>query len=425
MKKVLIVLMLACLLVPLLALQAQDQEIVTITWWATERGRDTAATRDMHFTLARTFEEQHPNIRIALSLFPSRGFDTRVLTAIAAGEGPDIWYTYFAPDIAEQGFLEDLTPYFEQSEIDETWFQSARIRGFYNDRYWAAPRDAVSAYIAYNKDMFDAAGLAYPEAGWTVEDYRQAALALTDRDNDLYGSGDGGDGCMQWSPFSFNLGADIVSPDGRAVAGYMDTPEGIAAWQWCLNLVTEDQVTAPPELQDQFGENVFPSGRVGMQVVSDWEVPAIIEQADFNWGLVQPPRFNEETDEIPWADSYMYYMWSGSQHKEETWQFLEWLTGPEAQTIAAEAGVWSPNSPAIWEQLGWDEDPIHSVSYNELLRADRVPNYLRSQYYWDCVGGPVSNIRVRWIDGGERDLAAIVAEETAAAQACLDENYGS
>ncbi|MCB9450684.1 MAG: sugar ABC transporter substrate-binding protein [Anaerolineaceae bacterium] len=424
-KRFLLVLALLALLLPAVLVVAQD-EVVTVTWWATERGRDTAATRDMHFTLARTFEESHPNIRVALALYPSRGFATRVLTAIAADEGPDVFYHYFAPDIANQGFLEDLTPYIEASGSSTNWFPNGVARGIYEGHTYAVPRDAAAGFVAYNKDLFDAAGVAYPEDGWTIADFRALANQLTNRDNDIYGVGAivGGEGCMLWSPFSFNLGGEITSPDGRDVVGYMDSPETVAAMTWCLELVTEDQVTAPAELQDQFGELVFLSGNVAMQSISDWELAAITEQADFNWAVVAPPRYDENTDVVPWTDSYMYYMWNGSRHKDAAWELMNWLSGPEAQRIAAEAGVWTPNGPAVYQELGWDTDPIRSVSYNQLINSERVPNYLRSQYFWDCVYGPLADTRVRWIEGGERDVAGMLAEGAVQAQACLDDNYG-
>jgi multiple sugar transport system substrate-binding protein len=427
MKKFLAVLVLVSILLPVLAVGAQDEPVVTLTWWATERGRDTAATRELHFALARAFEAAHPNILVAVSLYPSRGFATRITTAIAAGEGPDIWYHYYATDIAAQGFLEDLTPYIEESGVADQWFASAARRAVYQDRYYGVPRDAVSGFIVYNKDIFDAAGVAYPEDGWTMADYREKANALTNIENDTYGSGgiEGGEGCMLWSPFSFNLGGDITSLDGRTVAGYMDTPASIDAMRWCLEIVTEDKVASPADMAEQFGEVTFMSGKVGMQSVSDWEIPALEEQATFNWGVVAPPRFNEDSEVIPWADSYVYYMGSGSDHKDEAWQLLEWLSGPEAQKMAAEAGVWTPNGPAIWEELGWDTDPIKSVSYNQLINSELTPNYLRSQFFFDCVAGPITDTRVRWIEGGERDLDTMMAEATTSAQSCLDENYAN
>lgn len=426
MKKSLMILLMALVLVPLLGAQAQG-EVVTVTWWATERGRDTAATRDLHFQLARAFEAANPDIQVSVALYPSRAFATRVFTAIAAGEGPDIWYHYYATDIATQGFLEDLTPYIEASDVAERWFDSARRRAVYEDKYYGVPRDAVSGFVAYNKDIFDAAGVPYPEDGWTIADYRALANQLTDRENDQYGVGGivGGEGCMLWSPFSFNLGGELTSEDGRQVVGFMDSQPTINAMRWCLELVTEDQVTTPPDMGDQFGEITFMSGQVAMQSLSDWEIPALEEQQDFNWGVVAPPRFDENTEVIPWADSYVYYMWNGSRHKDEAWRLLEWLTGPEAQRMAAEAGVWSPNGPAIWQELGWDQDPIKSVSYNQLANSERTPNYLRSQFFWDCVAGPLTDVRVRWIEGGERDVETMMAEGAQTAQACLDENYAA
>lgn len=423
MKKFLVMLLFASILLPVLAVHAQEK--VTVTWWATERGRDTAATRELHYQLARAFEAANPDIQVALSLYPNRGFGTRVTTAIAAGEGPDVWYQYYAPDTAAQGFLEDLTPYLDATPgLADSWFESARRRAVYMDKYYGVPRDAVSSFVAYNKDIFDAAGVEYPQDGWTVADYLADAEKLNAPDSDTYGVGgiEGGEGCMQWSLFSFNLGTDWVSPDGRTVVGYMDTPEAVKAMEWCLNL---GAVASPAQMADQFGENSFMSGKVALQTVSDWEIPPLQQQTDFQWGVVEAPRFDENTDVVPWADSYMYYMWSGSEHKDAAWKLMAFLSGPEAQKMAAEANVWTPNSPAVWQELGWDKDPIKSVSYNQLMNSEITPNYLRSQFYFDCVNGPLNDVRTRWIENGERDLQAMMTEAAAGAQSCLDENYAN
>ena len=409
--------------------EISDDDIVTVTWWGTERGRDTAATRDLHFQLARAFEETHPNTKIAVSLFPSRGFSKRVLTAIAANQGPDIWYHYFATDIATQGFLEDLTPYMEADGVnpEERWFPIGQQRATYNGHYYGVPRDATAGFIAYNKDMFDAAGIPYPEEGWTIDDYRNIALQLTDADNDQYGVGAivGSTGCFQWSSFSFNMGADFVSLDGKKVDGYMNTPEAINAMQYCLGLTADDHVTAPSGLQEQFGELVFVSGKIGMQHISTWELPAIREQADFNWGVVAPPRFNENTDEIAWTDSYMMYMWSGSPHKQRAWEFLNWLSGPEAAKIMAESGIWTPAVPQVWEDMGWDKDPVLSVPWKELHKETRVANYERSQFYWDCVGGIFDDLWTNYVELGDKDIEGFIMPAVSDAQMCLDDNYAS
>ncbi len=411
------------------AVEAGEDDVVTITWWGTERGRDTAETREMHFELARAFEEEHPNTKIAVALFPSRGFSNRVLTAIAAGEGPDVFYHYFATDIATQGFIEDLTPYIEASDFDpaERWFPIGNQRAVYDGRYYGVPRDATAGFIAYNMDMLDAAGLAYPEEGWTIADYRDMAIALTDVETDQYGIGAivGTPGCFQWSSFSFNMGTDFLSPDGSEVVGYLDTPEAVEALQFCMDLTATDQVAAPAGLQEQFGELVFLSGQVGLQHISTWELAALNEDADFNWGVVAPPRYDENADQIAWTDSYAYYMASDTVEKQRTWEFMEWLSGPEAGMMMAEAGIWTPATPAVWEELGWQDDPILGVAWNELQKETRVANYERSQFYWDCVGDIFYDVWTNYVDLGDTDIEGFLATAVPEAQMCLDDNYAS
>ena len=404
-----------------------DEDVVTITWWGTERGRDTAAAREVHYQLARAFEEGHPNTKVAVALFPSKGFATRILTSVAAGEAPDLWYHYFAADIANQDFVEDLTPYIEASGIDpaEVWFPIGQQRGAYQDRIYGLPRDATAGVIAYNKAIFDAAGVAYPEAGWTIADYREKAIALTDAANDTYGVGAivGSPGCFQWSSFSYNMGTDFISPDGRDVAGYMDTPEAMEALKYCLDLTATDEATAPAGMQEQYGELVFVSGQVGMQHISTWELDAINEQVDFEWAVVEPPQYDADTPGIAWTDSYIYNMWNGSEHKERTYDFMEWLTGPEAGKILAESGVWTPAVPAVWEEMGWPEDPIMGIFWTELQKETRIANYERSQFYWDCVGDIFYDVWSNYVELGETDLESYLPTMVEDAQLCLDDNF--
>lgn len=404
--------------------ELSEEDVVTINWWATERGRDTAATREMHFQLARAFEEAHPNTRVAVSLFPSRGFATRVLTAIAAGEGPDIWYHYWAPDIASQGFLEDLTPYLEADEInpEELWFPIGRIRGMYEGKYYGLPRDATGYVYAYNKDLFDAAGVDYPQEGWTRDDYREAALAISDPANGVYGVPTIDSGWFQWHPTSFNLGVEFLSEDGKQVQGYMDTPEAIEAMRWVFDLAATDKVSAPAGLAEQFGLD-FLSGQIGLFGLTTWEVPAFLEGVNFEYGILPPFSAAEGEEAVAWTDSYMYYMNKDSQYKDRVWEFMKFLTGEEGGKLVAESGVWTPAIPAIWEEMGWTEDPILGPIYNELHKPARVLNYERSQYFFDCVGPVFDQATTAYLEEGNTDLESLIPPLVSEAQACLDENY--
>ena len=49
------------------------------------------------------------------------------------------------------------------------------------------PKDLDSAAVWYNKDMFDEAGIPYPTADWTWDDFREIAKKLTKADGSQYG----------------------------------------------------------------------------------------------------------------------------------------------------------------------------------------------------------------------------------------------
>jgi len=292
----------------------------------------------------------------------------------------------------------------------------------YDGKYYAVPRDATGYVFAYNKDLFDKAGVEYPQPGWTVEDFREKAIAVANPDQGVYGTSAIDSGWFQWHPFSFNLGVDFVSEDGRTVAGLMDTPEAFSAMHFILDLAAKDKVSAPAGMAEQYGLD-FLSGQIGLFGLPTWEVPLFLEKAAFNYGIVPPPSFKEGEEAIAWTDSYMFYMNKDTQYSERVWEFMKFLSGPEGGKIMAESGVWTPAIPAIWEEMGWAEDPILGPIYNELQKPARVLNYERSQFYFDCVSTIFDQVTTAYIDQGNTDVETMVPPLVTDAQACLDKNY--
>src|SRR5690606_32249712 len=93
---------------------------------------------------------------------------------------------------------------------------------------YGMPATYVGLILYYNKDLFDAAGLAYPDDTWTRDTFTEAALALT-QDSAGKRSGEADfnvDDIVQWG-VSHNLGY------------------GLAAHVWNNGggLISEDQMT--------------------------------------------------------------------------------------------------------------------------------------------------------------------------------------
>jgi ABC-type glycerol-3-phosphate transport system substrate-binding protein len=89
------------------------------------------------------------------------------------------------PDATSAGYFLDLAPLtsadssFNADDFFPTVWNSARWDG----GVWLIPAAATVYLLNYDMDAFDRAGLSYPNAAWTFEDFSHAARALTVRDD--------------------------------------------------------------------------------------------------------------------------------------------------------------------------------------------------------------------------------------------------
>ena len=142
-------------------------------------------------SLVDAFEVAHPDIDVELIHIPGQDdYRARLAVDLAAGTPADVFlsnYRLYAP-FAARGALEPLEPYLQQSEIiAEADFYPEVMDPFrWRGELMCIPQNASSLVVYYDKALFDAAGLAYPDDDWTWDDFVATAEALT---KDLDGDG--------------------------------------------------------------------------------------------------------------------------------------------------------------------------------------------------------------------------------------------
>ena len=145
----------------------------------------------------------------------------KVLTAVAAGKYPDITYLYgsWMANIAKSPKLATLDDLIANSP-DFNWddfFPAEREAATVDGKVVGIPALVDNLALVYNKDVFDKAGLAYPTAEWTWDDFRSAAQTLTDPATKQYGWAYVNDGSEDtvwrfWAML-WQAGGDILTPD--------------------------------------------------------------------------------------------------------------------------------------------------------------------------------------------------------------------
>jgi multiple sugar transport system substrate-binding protein len=134
-----------------------------------------------------------PGAEVEIVVNPWDQYWDLLRTASASGDLPDVFnvsqdrFFFYASNDA----LLDLQPYWDAYGVDTELWGSGMVDpyrwGEEGDLY-AGPVNWDTIVVYYNKYMFDAAGLDYPTAEWTWDDFAAAAEALTDPDNDVYGA---------------------------------------------------------------------------------------------------------------------------------------------------------------------------------------------------------------------------------------------
>lgn len=311
---------------------------------------DVAAIQEI---LAGTFRERYPNLEIAVEAAPSGGSGEALLTQMVAGEAPDIfdtWTSRATPFIGADQIL-DLAPLMQRDYTPEAladfypWVLQAQTLP--NGLQWGMPRYVNVNVLVYNKDLVEEAGLPDPAAGegLTLDGYREAILALTQKQGDRTRVFGGHIPVYVYGGFAQKIegwGAVPVDPADPTRATF-DTPPAQEAAEWHRVLMLDERAIADKSFLDTGGgENVigttanFAAGRLATNETGFYPFSLADAVGDaFRFGIAPPPAGPAGRPVFGSADGFS--IWAGSENQEAAWEAVKFMAGPEFQLALAGA----------------------------------------------------------------------------------------
>ncbi|MFG3701369.1 ABC transporter substrate-binding protein [Micromonospora sp. NPDC047620] len=307
--------------------------------------------------MVAAFEEAHRDVDVNLS--PVAGQDelmARLTTSFAGGRPPDVFLLNYRRygQFAAQGAIEPAQSYLERSTVlKESDFSPQALDAFRFDgkALTCLPQNLSSLVVYYNADLFAAAGVPLPKAGWTWDDFLGAARALT-RDG-RYGVGVE-PSVPRLAPFVWsNRGELVDDPTRPTTLTLTRDPATRRAVDWFLDLQLTHHVVPPDaEEQSESSEARFLRGTLGMYLNSRVAVPTLRTIDGFTWDVAPlPVAPGGVPASILHSDAYC--MGAGLPDHDDAWRFIEFAMGPAGQRILAESGRTVPsrldvaNSPAF------------------------------------------------------------------------------
>lgn len=312
------------------------------------------AEKAAYETLVGAFEERRPTVDVQLVHIPGQADYRQRLTAdFAAGTPADVVlinYRRYAP-LAAKGALEPLGSYLEQSDLigEDDFYQEALQPFYWDGKLTCIPQNLSSLVVYYNKHLFDQAGVPYPRAGWSWDEFVATAKALTkdldgDGQVDQHGLGTEVE-AIRLAPFVWQNGGELLDDREHPTTLTLDTPEASAAVQWFVDLQVKHHVV-PDIVQEESedSESRFINGRLAMLLNSRRGVPNYREIKEFDWDVAALPT-GKQPATILHADAYC--LPAASKHKAAAWALIEFANGPEGQTIIAGTGRTVPSLKAV------------------------------------------------------------------------------
>ena len=203
------------------------------------------AQRDGMQALIDAYVAEHPDVEIKLQVTSWDEYWTKMDAAAESNQLPDIFWMHTNEILkyTKYGMLEDVTNLYD--DVDPNYYAEHFSEIALNNakgadgRIYGVPKDKDTVCLVYNKEMFDAAGVSYPDESWTWDTLVEASQQIYDATG-KYGYMAYADDQLGYWNFVYQAGGQILTDD-KSKGDFLNpgTKKGIEFYvglqdyEWC------------------------------------------------------------------------------------------------------------------------------------------------------------------------------------------------
>ncbi|GII59515.1 sugar ABC transporter substrate-binding protein [Planotetraspora thailandica] len=292
--------------------------------------------------IATEFEKANPNITVKIQTLPWTEYWSTLQVGAAGGTAPDAFWMlgdHFR-EYAKGGQLLDLSDTVKSAGIDMSVYPKAVTDSYtYEGKSFALPKDFDTNGIWYNKALFDAAGVKYPDDTWDWQDVQDAAKKLTDPAKGVWGIAAPIDAQGGFYNTILQAGGNIVNPDGTA--SDFGSPAGVAGLKFWTDLQAAGSSPTLKQLSDTEAVSMFENQKVAMYFSGAYWALRFHKNPDLK-GKIDVAPLPQGVKRATVTSGIGNAGYAGSKHPEELKKFLAFLGGTRAAEIQAATGTVLP-----------------------------------------------------------------------------------
>ena len=333
--------------------------MLTYTRWGNPAEMESARE------LIAQFEKENPDIEVRVDVVGWEQYWQKIMTSTATDVAQDVWLmsSAYVEEYAAAGHIMDLVPLLQADPTfkEDDYFPSAfdpytfvsfgdellrvpfKLPAVESDpqtrpRLYAFTRDFNCSFLYYNRDHFDAIGLAYPTEDWTWDDLVEAAKKLTiDFNNDGVIDQWGYAG-LTYGHFAGAIGAESL--DLKARKSLYQSPLMLKAVTFCQDLIYKYKVHPQPRIQIDETDS-FVTGKASMMIAGVWSVRSF-SRSHSRWDVAPIPVDIKGRKRKVAGSGVAHSIFARTKHPKEAWRLVKFLSGDSGQRALARSGTSVP-----------------------------------------------------------------------------------
>lgn len=296
-------------------------EQVTLKFW--DNQQTESGLSKFQQEAVKRFEAENPDIKVEVTTIPYPEYQQRLLTAVQAGNGPDvstvdqIWNAAFA----EAGAITKLD---DAGFKADTFFPGAWESVNYKGNVWGVPFNVDVWFFAFvNKALFQAAGVD-PASVTTWEGLKAAAPKLTDASKGHYAIGLTGSKSeypvVMTDSFIYSNGGTVLDTNGKCA---LTSPEAVQALEFYKDMTQYTPAGILNAANEQMRE-LFLNGTLAIELWPALEQPTL-EASKIDWDLLA--GFAPEGKKaVGTFGGWNLVVYESSKHKDAALKFIQFMT---------------------------------------------------------------------------------------------------
>ena len=201
------------------------------------------AQRDGMQAVCDAYTAHHPEVVIDVQVTSWGEYWTKLEASAESNTMPDIFWMHTNEILkySDFGMLADLTDLYDDPAYYTDHYSEISLSNAQGSdgRMYGIPKDKDNVCLVYNREMFDAAGVSYPDESWTWDDLTEASQEIYDATG-KYGYMAYADDQLGYWNFVYQKGGCILTED-KERGGFDQQPTidamkfyiGLQSYDWC------------------------------------------------------------------------------------------------------------------------------------------------------------------------------------------------